>query len=100
MAIFTKYGNKIIPNAQWESNFFNGYFSPIVVEIKILQQDEIVAIFMSIYFAQSILSFGQYEMKSSKARPFRGSIIMQFRWSEPSQFLPHVSQFAFKSVEK
>ena len=25
-----------IGNGHWESNFFNGYFSPIVVEIKIL----------------------------------------------------------------
>ena len=39
MAIFTKYGNKIIPNAHWESNFFNGYFSPIVVEMLIYNPD-------------------------------------------------------------
>ena len=50
--------------------------------------------------AQSMLSFGQYEMKSSEATPFRGSISMQFKWLEPPQFPLHASQFAFKSVEK
>ena len=43
--------------------------------MKILQQVEIV-IFMPIIFAEGILSFGQYEMKSSQATHFRGSILM------------------------
>ena len=67
--------------------------------MRILQKVEIGVIFMPIFFVQSMLSFGQYEMKSSEATPFRGSILMQFNWLEPPQFLLYASQLAFKSVE-
>ena len=46
-----------------------------------------------------MLCLGQYEMKSSEARPFHGSILMSFEALEPPQFSLHASQFAFKSVE-
>ena len=48
----------------------------------------------------SMLSFGQYDMKSSKATPFRGSILMRCRSLGSPQFFLHASQFAFKSVAK
>ena len=67
--------------------------------MKILQQVEIV-IFMPIFSAESMLSFGQHEMKSSEAMPYRGSILMRFKYLEPPQFPLHASQCAFKSVEK
>ena len=67
--------------------------------MKILRQDEIVVIFITIFLAEDMLSFGQYEMKSSAAMPFRGSILMQFKSIEPPQFPLYASQFAFKSVE-
>ena len=34
--------------------------------MKILRQVEIVVVLMPIFFAQSILAFGQYDMKSSE----------------------------------
>ena len=68
--------------------------------MRILRQVEIVAVLMPIFFAQFMLSFGQYEMKSSEAARFRGSIFMRFKLLEPPQFLLHTSEFAFKSVEK
>ena len=40
--------------------------------MRILRQVDIVVIFMPITFAQSMLSFVQYEIKSSEATPFRG----------------------------
>ena len=55
---------------------------------------------MPIFFAQSMLSYGQYELKSSEATPFRGSILMQFKWLESPQSFLRASRFAFKSVEK
>ena len=70
--------------------------------MRILRQVEIVAVVMPVFFAQFMLglSFGQYEMKSSEAARFRGSIFMRFKSLEPPQFLLHTSEFAFKSVEK
>ena len=47
-----------------------------------------------------MLSFGQYEMKSSEPTPFRGSISMRWRSLESPQFPLHASHFAFKSVAK
>ena len=47
-----------------------------------------------------MLSFGQYEMKSSEASPFQGSILMQFGLLEPPQFRLHALTFVFKSVAK
>ena len=47
-----------------------------------------------------MLSFGQYEMKSSEASPFQGSILMQFGLLEPPQFRLHALTFDFKSVAK
>ena len=67
--------------------------------MKILRQVKII-IFMAIFFPEFILSFAQYEMKSSDATPFRGSILMRFRLLEPPQVLLHAPQFAFKSVKK
>ena len=52
------------------------------------------------FFAQSLLSFGQYEKTSSETTRFGGSILMRFKLLEPPQLLLHASQFAFKSVEK
>ena len=49
--------------------------------MKILRQVEII-ILMPIFFAEFILSFAQYEMKSSDATPFRGSILMRCRLLE------------------
>ena len=46
-----------------------------------------------------MLSFGQHEMKSSGAMPFRRSILMRFKSLEQPQFSLHAPQFAFKSVE-
>ena len=63
-----------------------------------LQQVKVV-IFMPIYFAQSRLSFGHYEIKSSQGTRFRGSILMRFTL-DLSQFPLHASKFAFKSLEK
>ena len=48
----------------------------------------------------SMLSFGQYETKSSGPTPFRGSMLMQFKSLEPPQFPPHALQISLKSVEK
>ena len=69
--------------------------------MNILRQVEIV-IFMAIFFAESMLYFAQYELKSSEATPFRGSILflMWFRLLEPPQVLLRAPQFAFKSVKK
>ena len=67
--------------------------------MKILRQVEFVS-FMPIFFAQSMLSYGQYELKSSEATPFRGSILMRVESLEPPQSFLHASRFAFKSVEK
>ena len=53
-----------------------------------------------ILFDNSMLSFSQYELKSSEATRFRGSMLMRFKSLEPPQFLLHASQFAFKSVGK
>ena len=66
--------------------------------MKILLKVEIV-IFMPIFFAESMLSFGQHKMKSSEATPSRGSVLMLLKSLEPPQFSLHVSQLAFKSVE-
>ena len=66
--------------------------SHLYVEVEII-------IIMPFFSAESMLTFGQYEMKSSRATPFRESILMRFKSSELPQFL-HASQFAFKSVEK
>ena len=41
---------------------------------------------------------GMYELKSSEATPFCGSISMRFKSLEPPQILLHASLFAFKSV--
>ena len=59
--------------------------------MKILRQVEIVVIFCHFFFAESILSFAQYEMKSSDATPFRGAILMRFGSSEPPQVPLHAS---------
>ena len=66
--------------------------------MKILRQVEII-IFMAIFFAEFI-SFAQYEMKSSEATPFRGSILMRFGLLEPPQVPLHASQLAFESFKK
>ena len=58
--------------------------------MKILRQVEII-IFMAIFFAEFILSFAQYEMKSSDATPFRGSILKRFGSLEPPQVPLHAS---------
>ena len=34
-----------------------------------------------------MISFGQYEVKSSEAMPFCGSVLMRFKSFEPPQFL-------------
>ena len=67
--------------------------------MKILSQVEII-IFMAIFFPEFILSFAQYEMKSSDATPFRGSILMRFGLLEPPQGPLHASQLAFESFKK
>ena len=67
--------------------------------MKILRQVEFVSC-MPIFFAQSMLSYGQYELKSSEATPFRGSILLQFKSLESPRFFLHASQLVFKSVEK
>ena len=68
--------------------------------MKILRQVEIVVIFIAFFFTRSMLSFAQYEMKSSETTPFRGSILMRLISLEPPQVLLHALQFAPKSVEK
>ena len=68
--------------------------------MRILRQVEIVVVLMKILFANSMLSFSQYELKSSEATRFRGSISMRFKSLEPPQILLHASQFALNSVEK
>ena len=73
--------------------------SQICLEKKILRQVEIVVILISIFFAQYMLCFGQYEIKSYEATPLPGSILMRFKPLEPPQFSLHASQFAFKFVE-
>ena len=73
--------------------------------MKILRQVEFVSC-MPIFFAQSRLSYGQYELKSSEATPFRGSILMRCRSLELPQYPLHASLlnvllvFVFKSVAK
>ena len=67
--------------------------------MKILRQVEII-IFMAIFFPEFILSFAQYEMKSSDATHSRGSILMRFGLLEPPQVTLHASQLAFESVKK
>ena len=67
--------------------------------MKILRQVEII-IFMAIFFPEFILSFAQYEMKSSDATPFRGSILMRLGLLEPPQVPLHASQLAFESFKK
>ena len=67
--------------------------------MKILRQVEII-IFMTIFFPEFILSFAQYEMKSSDPTPFRGSILMWFGLLEPPQVPLYASQLAFESVKK
>ena len=62
--------------------------------MKILRQVEIII------FPEFILSFAQYERKSSDATPFRGSILMRFGSLEPPQVPLHASQLAFESVKK
>ena len=62
--------------------------------MKILRQVEIII------FPEFILSFAQYEMKSSDATPFRGSILMRFGSLELPQVPLHASQLAFESVKK
>ena len=57
--------------------------------MKITGQVEIVN-FMPI-FLLSLCSFGQYEMKSSEATPFPGSILMPFKSLEPPQYPLHAS---------
>ena len=68
--------------------------------LDLLRNNEIVVIFMPFFFAQSMLSFGQYEINSSEATRFWGSILMRFELLEPPLFPLHAFQFAFKSVEK
>ena len=68
--------------------------------MRILRQVEIVVVLMKILFANSMLSFSQYELKSSEATRFRGSISMRFKTLEPPQILLNASQFALNSVEK
>ena len=68
-------------------------------EMMILRQVEIVVIFIAIFLGRSMLSFAQYEMKSSEATPFRGSIFMRFVSLELPQVPLHAS-LASKSVEK
>ena len=68
--------------------------------MNILGQIEIVVIFNAIFFARSMLSFAQYEIKSSKIMTFRRSILMRFVSLESPQVLLHASSFAFTSVEK
>ena len=68
--------------------------------MNILGQIEIVVIFNAIFFARSMLSFAQHEIKSSKIMTFRWSILMRFVSLESPQVLLHASQFAFTSVEK
>ena len=46
---------------------------------------------MPISFAQSMLSFGQFEIKSCEASRFRGSILMRFQSLEPPQFPIHTN---------
>ena len=68
--------------------------------MNILGQIEIVVIFNAIFFARSMLSFAQYEIKSSKITTFLWSIFMRFVSLELPQVLLHASRFAFTSVEK
>ena len=68
--------------------------------MRILRQVEIVVVLMPILFANSMLSFSQYELKSSEATRFHGSISMQFKLLKPPQFPLHASKLAYKSVEK
>ena len=91
---------RIVRTATSSSTRFPIYFR-ICEEMNILRRVEIV-IFMAIFFAESMLYFAQYELKSSETTPFRGSILflMRFRLLEPPQVLLHAPQFAFKSVKK
>ena len=68
--------------------------------MNILGQIEIVVIFNAIFFARSMLSFAQYEIKSSEITTFRWSIFMWIVSLESPQVLLHASRFAFTSVEK
>ena len=67
--------------------------------MKILRQVEII-IFMAIFFPEFILSFAQYEMKSSDATPLRGSILMRFGCLELPQVPLQASQLAYESFKK
>ena len=51
-------------------------------------------------FETGFLSFGQCEIKSFEAMPFRGSILMRCFSFELPQFPLPASQFAFQSVAK
>ena len=69
--------------------------------MKILRLVEIAVIFMPIISLNLNAIFGQCEMKSSESTCFREeSILMQFKWLEPPQFLLHASQLPFKSGVK
>ena len=59
-----------------------------------------IVVLMPILFDISMLSFSQYELKSSEATRFRGSILMRFKSLKPSQIPLHASKLAFKSIEK
>ena len=59
--------------------------------MRILRQVEIVVVLMPILFANSMLSFSQYELKSSEATRFRSSISMRFKSLEPPQFSLYAS---------
>ena len=48
-----------------------------------MHQVEIDVIFIATFFSESMLSFAQHEMKSSKTTPFPGQILMQFGSLEP-----------------
>ena len=51
---------------------------------------------MRMSFAESMLSFAQYQIKSSEATPFRGSIVMRYKSLEPPQIPLHASPYYFQ----
>ena len=59
-----------------------------LLRIKILRQVEIVVVLMPFFFAQSMLAFGRYEMKSSDASRLS---VGQFKSLKPPQFPLHAS---------
>ena len=89
---------RIVRTATSSSTCFPIYFR-ICEEMNILRQVEIV-IFMALFFAESMLYFAQYELKSSEATPLRGSILMRFGFLEPPQVPLQASQLAFESFKK